>query len=85
MSKFMWGNEKSLSKMPLSSGVNPRNELLKLYDENYTAQRMFLCVIGAEPLDKLEVNTINQMCERGTVVEWMLIWLRDSLSPPGND
>ena len=56
MSIFMLGNEKSLYKIPLSSGVNPLNELLKLYDENYTAQRMFLCVIGAESLDELEVN-----------------------------
>ncbi|KAJ3682908.1 hypothetical protein LUZ60_013135 [Juncus effusus] len=53
LNRFFWGNKKSLSDAA-GSGVNMREEILKLYNNNYHAGIMKLVVIGGEPLDILQ-------------------------------
>ncbi|WOL14776.1 nardilysin-like [Canna indica] len=50
---FFWGNKKSLVDA-IENGVNLREEILKMYKENYHGGIMKLVVIGGEPLDVLE-------------------------------
>ncbi|CAD7699759.1 unnamed protein product [Ostreobium quekettii] len=52
--KFTWGNKASLMDIPQESGLHVRDELLKFYKSNYSAERMRLAVLGGEPLDTLE-------------------------------
>ena len=52
--KFAWGNQRSLIDDPTSLGLNPREELLKYHRQQYSAERMALVVVGAEPLDVLQ-------------------------------
>lgn len=51
--KFSTGNLKTLSEIPRSKGVDVRRELLKFYDDFYSANLMKLCVLGREDLDTL--------------------------------
>ena len=51
---FGWGNKQSLWDDPTAAGRDPYPELLKYYREQYSAERMTLAVLGAEPLDDLE-------------------------------
>ena len=51
---FGWGNKQSLWDDPAAAGRDPYPELLKYYGEQYSAERMTLAVLGAEPLDELE-------------------------------
>ncbi|XP_074574217.1 nardilysin-like [Curcuma longa] len=51
--RFCWGNKKSLMDA-MEHGVNLREEISKMYMENYHAGIMKLVVIGGEPLDVLE-------------------------------
>ncbi|KAJ3699601.1 hypothetical protein LUZ61_003306 [Rhynchospora tenuis] len=53
LNRFCWGNKKSLSDAE-GSGINIREELLRIYRDNYHAGIMKLVVIGGEPLDTLE-------------------------------
>ncbi|KAK9820983.1 hypothetical protein WJX81_000873 [Elliptochloris bilobata] len=52
--KFSWGNRKSLVDMPKAKGVDVRKELLRYYKGEYSAERMALAVLGAQPLPELE-------------------------------
>ena len=57
---FGWGNSKSLVDKPNLSGTNVRDALLQHYAEQYSAERMNLVVIGAQPLSVLE----SWVCEK---------------------
>ncbi|MQL76025.1 hypothetical protein Taro_008407 [Colocasia esculenta] len=50
---FFWGNKKSLVDA-MENGVNLREEILRLYKQNYHGGTMKLVVIGGETLDTLE-------------------------------
>lgn len=56
--RFFWGNKKSLTDA-MEKGINLREQILKLYNENCHAGLMKLVVIGGETLDILE----NWVCE----------------------
>ncbi|KAL3829021.1 hypothetical protein ACJIZ3_017823 [Penstemon smallii] len=51
--RFFWGNKKSLSDA-MDKGINLRDHILKLYNDNYFGESMKLVVIGGETLDVLE-------------------------------
>ncbi|URE23096.1 Peptidase M16 inactive domain, partial [Musa troglodytarum] len=51
--RFYWGNKKSLLDA-MENGINLREEILKMYAENYHGGIMKLVVIGGEPLDVLQ-------------------------------
>ena len=51
---FGWGNRKSLQEDPARRGGRVYEELLKHYRKHYSAERMTLAVLGAEPLGTLE-------------------------------
>ncbi|CAL9778048.1 unnamed protein product [Musa acuminata subsp. burmannicoides] len=51
--RFYWGNKKSLVDA-MENGINLREEILKMYAENYHGGIMKLVVIGGEPLDVLQ-------------------------------
>ncbi|KAA8543659.1 hypothetical protein F0562_021595 [Nyssa sinensis] len=51
--RFFWGNKKSLVDA-MEKGINLREQILKLYRDNYHGGLMKLVVIGGEPLDVLE-------------------------------
>ena len=51
--KFSTGNIQTLKQLPESQGLNIRDELLKFYDDSYSANLMKLCIIGREDLDTL--------------------------------
>uniref|UniRef100_A0A5B7A3B8 Putative nardilysin isoform X1 n=1 Tax=Davidia involucrata TaxID=16924 RepID=A0A5B7A3B8_DAVIN len=50
---FFWGNKKSLV-YAMEKGINLREQILKLYSDNYRGGLMKLVVIGGETLDVLE-------------------------------
>ncbi|KAK9808961.1 hypothetical protein WJX72_007074 [[Myrmecia] bisecta] len=52
--KFSWGNRKSLCDLPKAAGVDVRDELVKYYQQQYSAERMALVVLGGQPLEELE-------------------------------
>ena len=52
--KFGWGNHHSLIGMPTGQGLEPREELLKYYRAQYSAERMSLVILGSEDLRTLE-------------------------------
>ncbi|KAK4707469.1 hypothetical protein R3W88_032961 [Solanum pinnatisectum] len=51
--RFFWGNKKSLADA-VQKGVNLREQILRLYHDNYRGGSMKLAVIGGESLDILE-------------------------------
>ncbi|KAK4370214.1 hypothetical protein RND71_009689 [Anisodus tanguticus] len=51
--RFFWGNKKSLADA-VEKGVNLREQILKLYHDNYRGGSMKLVIIGGESLDILE-------------------------------
>jgi len=51
---FGWGNKRSLWDAPAEAGRAPYPALLQHYKGQYSAERMTLAVLGAEPLDDLE-------------------------------
>ncbi|XP_057484528.1 nardilysin-like [Actinidia eriantha] len=51
--RFFWGNKKSLVDA-MEKGLNLREQILKLYRDNYHGGLMKLVVIGGETLDVLE-------------------------------
>ncbi|KAJ1699101.1 hypothetical protein LUZ63_007613 [Rhynchospora breviuscula] len=53
VNKFSWGNKKSLYEA-MGNGVNMREEVLKMFNENYHGGMMKLVVIGGEPIEILE-------------------------------
>ncbi|GLT96004.1 hypothetical protein SLE2022_136540 [Rubroshorea leprosula] len=52
--KFSTGNWDTLEGRPKAKGVDTRQELLKFYDENYSANLMHLVVYSKESLDKIQ-------------------------------
>ncbi|KAG0447729.1 hypothetical protein HPP92_028209, partial [Vanilla planifolia] len=51
--RFFWGNKKSLVDA-MENGVNLREEILRMFKDNYRGGIMKLVVIGGETLDMLE-------------------------------
>ncbi|KTB06139.1 A-factor-processing enzyme [Nakaseomyces glabratus] len=51
--KFSTGNLETLGDKPKAAGLDIREELLKFYNENYSANLMKLCILGKEDLDTL--------------------------------
>ncbi|KAF2091088.1 a-pheromone processing metallopeptidase Ste23 [Saccharata proteae CBS 121410] len=51
---FSTGNFSTLHDEPLARGVHIRDEFIKFYEKNYSANRMKLVVLGRESLDDLE-------------------------------
>jgi insulysin len=51
---FSTGSWKTLHDDPIERGVNIRDEFMKFYSSNYSANRMKLVVLGRESLDTLE-------------------------------
>ncbi|KAG8371571.1 hypothetical protein BUALT_Bualt13G0101800 [Buddleja alternifolia] len=51
--RFYWGNKKSLADAT-ESGINLRDQILKLYNDHYYGGSMKLVVIGGETLEVLE-------------------------------
>ncbi|THF95846.1 hypothetical protein TEA_024497 [Camellia sinensis var. sinensis] len=49
-----YGNWDTLEVKPKARGVDTRHELLKLYEENYSANLMHLVVYGKESVDKIQ-------------------------------
>lgn len=52
-SNFGTGNRETLCTIPMSKGINIRDELLKFYSDFYSSNIMSLVVLGKEPLDEL--------------------------------
>ncbi|KAK6244176.1 hypothetical protein QUC31_010585 [Theobroma cacao] len=52
--KFSTGNWKTLEVRPKAKGVDTRQELLKFYEDNYSANLMHLVVYAKESLDKVQ-------------------------------
>ncbi|EEF30307.1 insulin-degrading enzyme-like 1, peroxisomal [Ricinus communis] len=53
--KFGTGNWDTLEVRPKAKGLDTRNELIKFYEENYSANRMHLVIYAKESLDKLQI------------------------------
>ncbi|RAL37378.1 hypothetical protein DM860_000072 [Cuscuta australis] len=51
--RFFWGNKKSLGDA-MEKGVNLREQIFKLYNDNYYGKKMKLVIIGGETLNVLE-------------------------------
>ncbi|XP_062117724.1 insulin-degrading enzyme-like 1, peroxisomal isoform X1 [Humulus lupulus] len=52
--KFSTGNWDTLEVRPKAKGLDTRQELIKLYEENYSANLMHLVVYGKDNLDKIQ-------------------------------
>ncbi|XP_010523876.1 PREDICTED: insulin-degrading enzyme-like 1, peroxisomal [Tarenaya hassleriana] len=52
--KFSTGNLDTLHVRPQAKGVDTRSELIKFYNEHYSANIMYLVVYGKESLDKIQ-------------------------------
>ncbi|KAK7336558.1 hypothetical protein VNO77_17103 [Canavalia gladiata] len=52
--KFSTGNWDTLEVRPKAKGIDTRNELLKFYEENYSANLMHLVIYTNESLDKIQ-------------------------------
>jgi insulysin len=52
--KFSTGNMDTLHVRPQAKGVDTRSELIKFYEEHYSANIMHLVVYGKESLDKIQ-------------------------------
>ncbi|KAI3412558.1 uncharacterized protein J3R85_017262 [Psidium guajava] len=52
--KFGTGNRQTLEVQPKAKGIDIRQELIKFYEENYSANLMHLVVYGKVPLDKIQ-------------------------------
>lgn len=52
--KFSTGNYDTLLKDPEAKGIDVRAEFMKFHQENYSANRMKLVILGQESLDTLE-------------------------------
>ncbi|KAF2140293.1 uncharacterized protein K452DRAFT_230558 [Aplosporella prunicola CBS 121167] len=60
---FSTGSWKTLHDDPLARGVKIRDEFIKFYEKNYSANRMKLVVLGRESLDELESWVIELFSE----------------------
>lgn len=59
MSKFAWGNMRSLREIPQTLKVDPAKELLKFYNDYYVASNMKLCILSPHTLDELEQMVVT--------------------------
>jgi nardilysin len=53
LSKFGWGNLRTLQEIPKLLGIDPVRELRRFYDRHYCASNMVLVVVGAYPLEEM--------------------------------
>jgi len=63
MSKFAWGNIRSLRDIPARLGVDPMKELRKFYNQYYYAANMRLVLVGAYPLDVMQEKVTAMFSE----------------------
>ncbi|GJZ04975.1 insulin-degrading enzyme-like protein 1, peroxisomal, partial [Tanacetum coccineum] len=61
--KFSTGNWDTLEVKPKARGIDTRDELLKFYKENYSANLMNLVVYSKESLDKIESSLLSTFQE----------------------
>ena len=61
--KFGWGNLLSLAEKPRELRLDVREELMKHYKSNYSAERMNLVVIGGENLETMKEWVIERFCQ----------------------
>ncbi|CAI9301344.1 unnamed protein product [Lactuca saligna] len=61
--KFSTGNWDTLEVKPKARGVDTRDELLKFYKENYSANLMNLVIYAKESLDKIENRVLSKFQE----------------------
>ncbi|KJE92712.1 nardilysin [Capsaspora owczarzaki ATCC 30864] len=54
VSQFSWGNAKSLLEMPVSQGIDVREQLVAFHKKHYHAGVMRLCLLGQASLDTME-------------------------------
>eukprot|EP01147_Barroeca_monosierra_P001420 gene1420-4584_t len=54
LNKFMWGNDKSLRKLPQKAGIDIRNLLSKFYNEHYKPENMCAVIRGPHSIDELQ-------------------------------
>ncbi|XP_024189601.1 insulin-degrading enzyme-like 1, peroxisomal [Rosa chinensis] len=73
--KFSTGNWDTLEVQPKAKGLDTRHELIKFYEEYYSANIMHLVIYGKEKLDKIqglvedkfkEIRNIDRSCLRFT-------------------
>jgi secreted Zn-dependent insulinase-like peptidase len=70
-SRFFTGNLATLATIPEGKGVDVHARLWDFYNEQYSANRMKLCVLGRESLDELQ-----------DMVERMFAAVPDKSAPP---
>ncbi|KAM0027550.1 putative insulysin [Helianthus debilis subsp. tardiflorus] len=61
--KFSTGSWDTLEVRPKARGIHTRDELLKFYKENYSANIMNLVVYAKESLDKIESSVLSKFQE----------------------
>ncbi|KAI3750269.1 hypothetical protein L2E82_20902 [Cichorium intybus] len=61
--KFNTGNWDTLEVKPKARGVDTRDELLKFYKQNYSANLMNLVIYTKESLDKIESSVLSKFQE----------------------
>ncbi|KAK9468790.1 Metalloenzyme, LuxS/M16 peptidase-like protein [Lipomyces arxii] len=59
-SNFSTGNIETLETIPVSQGIDVRDELLKFHNKYYSANVMKLVILGREPLEQLEQWTVEK-------------------------
>jgi insulysin len=47
VSRFSVGNLETLKELPTKEGIDTRDELIKWYEKNYSANLMKLCILGS--------------------------------------
>eukprot|EP00050_Salpingoeca_kvevrii_P018328 m.72932 g.72932 ORF g.72932 m.72932 type:complete len:1023 (-) comp8017_c0_seq2:242-3310(-) len=52
--QFGWGSLASLREAPANKGIDPLEGLRNLFSQHYRANRMSLCVLGYQSIEKLE-------------------------------
>ncbi|KAL2470900.1 Insulinase (Peptidase family M16) family protein [Abeliophyllum distichum] len=67
--RFFWGNKKSLADA-MEKGIDLRERIVNLYNDNYRGELMKLVVIGGETLDVLEswVHELFGSIKKGSLV-----------------
>ncbi|KAG1368760.1 Insulin-degrading enzyme-like 1, peroxisomal [Cocos nucifera] len=61
--KFSTGNWETLEVKPKSKGLDTRLELIKFYEENYSANLMHLVVYARESLDDIQKLVEREFCD----------------------
>ncbi|KAF3442699.1 hypothetical protein FNV43_RR16616 [Rhamnella rubrinervis] len=61
--KFSTGNLDTLEVRPKAKGLDIRRELIKFYEENYSANLMHLVIYAKEDLDKIQVQVEEKFRE----------------------